>query len=270
VSDPLSPRDSNFDITTNHYWRYHGLEALLECKQPVTDSADEDLFIAVHQICELAFHQMILDLERTLAALATALAQPDPIVGETGETRYFLARVLKLYGVVNQTLPILRTMRAFAEFRTSLGPTSGFQSFQFRHLEIMCGVPTAYWQGGTSDREGRLHPAEVEFERQYGEQVRAWLERHRSHSLTYYYCSLRERAGGELALLRGHSQAAPLLAQLAALEVEQRRFHRNHLALAAQQLEIVGATRGTGGTAFQEYLAKYEREVAPLFPGLQP
>ena len=59
-------------------------------------------------------------------------------------------------------MPILTIMGAFAKFRTSIGPTSGFQSFQFRHLEIMSGV-RQYWEGGTNDAAGQPHVAEVEF-----------------------------------------------------------------------------------------------------------
>jgi tryptophan 2,3-dioxygenase len=77
----LPPLRPDHDLTGNHYWRYHDLEALLACKRPVTASADEDLFISVHQIRELGFHQMILDLDRTLDAFARALdAAPDGVV----------------------------------------------------------------------------------------------------------------------------------------------------------------------------------------------
>jgi tryptophan 2,3-dioxygenase len=34
------------------------------------------------------------------------------------------------------------------------------------------------------------------------------------------------------------------------------------------QLRRVGVEVGTGGTSFRTYLAKYEGELAPLFPGL--
>jgi hypothetical protein len=43
---PLPPLNPNLDATKNHYWNYHDLEALLNCKNPLTASQDEDLFIA--------------------------------------------------------------------------------------------------------------------------------------------------------------------------------------------------------------------------------
>lgn len=93
-------------------------------------------------------------------------------------------------------MPILNTMRAFAEFRTSIGPTSGFQSFQFRHLEIMSGV-RKYWDGWTNDIQGTSHIAETEFNQRYGEQVATWFERYRDRNLGHYYQILLNRAPGD-------------------------------------------------------------------------
>ena len=246
----------------NHYWSYHSLEDLLACKRPVTASQDEDLFIAVHQICELAFHQMILDLERVLEALSA----PD-----RDEAVYFLKRVNKLWRTVNATMPILGGMRAFAEFRTSIGPTSGFQSFQFRRLEVMSGVPR-YWQGGTADAEGQVHVAETAFDERYGTQVADWLAHYRDHCLAHYYGQLLDGAATDaqsaLARLREDDTTAALLTELAAYDRNQLQFHRAHLQLATRQLEIVGVEVGTGGTSFRDYLQTYDKTVAPLFPGL--
>lgn len=274
-AQPLPPLDRDLDVSQNHYWSYHNLEALLSCKKPLTASQDEDLFIAVHQICELAFHQMVMDLERVLEALAVAFnSSLDPIMSDTSEACYFFERVLKLYDVAITTMPILTTMRAFAEFRTTIGPTSGFQSFQFRHLEIMSGVPK-YWDGGTRDGDGNLHVAETEFERRYGAQIAEWCDRHHHHSLTHYYTLMLQRAiaptpAEKLNLLFNHPYASPLLKQMQTYDLLQTRFHRAHLGLAVQQLKIVGVDVGTGGTSFRQYLAKYEAELAPLFPGLTP
>jgi tryptophan 2,3-dioxygenase len=273
--EPLPPLDPDLDVSQNHYWNYHDLEALLSCKKPLTASKDEDLFIAVHQICELAFNQMITDLERVLDAVSIALKdQADSILGNTEEACYFFPRILRLYEIAIQTMPILLTMRAFAEFRTSIGPTSGFQSFQFRHLEIMSGVQR-YWQGGTQDAMGNPHLAETEFDRRYGTDLITWIERHHHHSLTAYYQVLLHRAPGDtqaqkVTSLLQHPQAQPLLKYLNSYDDLQTRFHRAHLGLAIQQLEIVGVEYGTGGTSFRDYLAKYNQQIAPLFPGLAP
>ena len=267
---PLTSSNPDLDVSQNHYWHYHRLDDLLACKQPLTASKDEDLFIAVHQICEIAFHQMILDIERVLDALAEALDK-DSIIGPT-EAHYFFERILRLYEVVLSTMPILSTMRAFAEFRTAIGPTSGFQSFQFRRLEIMSGVRHSYWQGGTKDASGNPHVAETEFERRYGAEIAEWFERYHNHNLAYYYEALLNRVTGSLdekiLSLQNHPHASIILEYITAYDKLQARFHQSHLGLAVQQLKIVGVEIGTGGTSFRDYLAKYNREQAPLFPGL--
>jgi tryptophan 2,3-dioxygenase len=271
TSQPLPLRDPSRDASQNHYWSYHSLPALLACKQPLTDSADEDLFIAVHQVCEIAFHQMVLDLERALGAWRTAMTEPeDGVCDDPAEAVYFLRRVVRLWRTVNTTMPILADMRGFAQFRTSIGPTSGFQSVQFRHIEILSGIGQRYWQGGTADAQGRLHVAETEFDRLYGEQVALWLAAHREHSLAHGWRLLRERlaAAAPPVQAAARERLAPLITLLKDYDTAQAAFHRGHLQLAVVQLERVGAAVGTGGTSFKDYLAKYEREVQPLFEGL--
>lgn len=269
---PLPPLDPAMDASKNHYWTYHSLPDLLACKRPLTASQDEDLFIAVHQVCEIAFHQMIIDLDRVLDALDAALTG-DAVIGDTGEARYFLARVNQLWRTVNTTMPILAGMRAFAEFRTSIGPTSGFQSAQFRRIEIMAGIRQAYWQGGTADAQGRVHVAETEFDRVYGPQVEDWFQAYAGRSLLARWEELVARAAGQapadpVGFLRGHPGAGPLVDALLEFDRMKRAFHRSHLNLAVVQLRRVGVEVGTGGTSFRTYLAKYEQELAPLFPGL--
>ena len=273
VATPMQPLDPAADVSKNHYWTYHRLPTLLACKQPITASVDEDLFIAVHQVCELSFHQMIMDLGRTLAGLREGLGH-DGVIGSLEEPTYFLRRVVQFWRSVNATMPILSGMRGFAEFRTALGPTSGFQSWQFRHIEIMSGVPNRYWEGGTADASGSVHIAESEFDKHYGEQVKLWLADHRDHSLRFYAERLvaHARAAGSTdpaGWLDAHPEAGPFTRVLAAYDRGQLAFHRAHLQLAVVQLARVGVEVGTGGTSFKDYLAKYEAELAPLFPMLR-
>jgi tryptophan 2,3-dioxygenase len=267
AAEPLPQRDPSLDVSQNHYWRYHRLEPLLAAKQPVTDSVDEDLFIAVHQVCEIAFHQMVIDLERGLDALRIAFAEPVDPLGNASEAAYFLRRVIHFWDVVNRTMPILNGMRGFAEFRTGIGPGSGFQSWQFRHVEIMSGVRKVYWKGGTADAEGRPHVAETEFEKRFGSDIQAWLSKHEQHSLLHYWQVLRGR-NSDIAVLRQSDHANELIHLLQRYEAAQKLFHSAHIALAVRQLGIVGVEIGTGGTSFKDYLQTYGREYAPLFAGL--
>jgi tryptophan 2,3-dioxygenase len=274
VAKPMPPIDPTVDYSKNHYWSYHDLPTLLACKRPVTASKDEDLFIAVHQVCEISFHQMIIDLERTLDVCRAGIDAQAGTIGDLTEASYFLQRVVQLWRTVNATMPILSGMRGFAEFRTALGPTSGFQSWQFRRIEIMAGVAKQYWTGGTADAAGNVHIAESEFEKHYGPDVRQWFGRYVSHSLKHYAHVLldiaRRQPGDALAWLDAHPQAGPLARLMEAYDRAQLAFHRAHLQLAVVQLTRVGVETGTGGTSYKDYLAKYEAELAPLFPKLTP
>ncbi len=263
---PLPPLDPAMDASRNHYWTYHSLDTLLACKKPLTAAKDEDLFIAVHQICELAFHQMIIDLGRTLDAFRVALGDARRPIGPTAEAVYFLERVNRMWSSVNATMPILTTMRAFAEFRTSIGPTSGFQSAQFRRLEIMSGIRSIYWQGATADAAGKVHVAESMFDEVYGDQINDWFAAYADHSLKTYCDRLLARA--DLSTLQVDRHARPLLRRLQSYDRAQLAFHRLHLGLAVSQLKKVGVAVGTGGTSPRTYLAKYETLAAPLFPEL--
>lgn len=269
---PLSPLDPTMDAEANHYWSYHGLDGLLACKAPVTASEDEDGFIAVHQICELAFHQMLLDLPRALAALevgfpstATVPQLPALPCAALEDALYFLRRVNRFWRTVNATLPILGDLRAFVEFREALGPTSGFQSAQFRRLELLSGVP-AYWHGGTADEAGTLHVAETAFDARYGAELEALAAQVSGRSLRDY--AERLRRAWDPARCAPESPFHALAQGLLHYQRAQLRFHQAHLAVAKSQLARVGVYTGTGGSAFATYLKRYEEHHGELFPGL--
>jgi len=272
VFTPLPPLDPSMDAEANHYWSYHGLDGRLACKAPVTASEDEDGFIAVHQICELAFHQMLLDLPRALMALeavfpSTASAPLLPALPCTAleDVLYFLRRVNRFWRTVNATLPILGDLRAFVEFREALGPTSGFQSAQFRRLELLSGVP-AYWHGGTADETGKPHVAETAFDARYGAELEALAAEVSGRSLRDYAERLRDAWNPDRCAPESPFYA---LAQgLLRYERAQLRFHQAHLAVAKTQLARVGVYTGTGGSTFDTYLRRYEERHGELFPGL--
>src|ERR687895_251872 len=146
----LPPLRPDHDLAGNHYWRYHDLEALLACKRPVTASADEDLFISVHQICELGFHQMILDLDRTLDAFARALdVAPDGVVGDTGDACYFLRRA---GGDARGNVPPAET--GF-DRRFSAQVAGWFERYRARNLRVLFEALRDRAAGETSEARAR-------------------------------------------------------------------------------------------------------------------
>lgn len=258
-SAQLEPRGDSSAQT--HYWRYHRLFHLLGCKQALTNSMDEDLFITVHQVAELSFHQMILDLDRAL----TALAELRLDAASAGEAAYFLDRVVALYATVNRTVPVLADMRGFVEFRQALGPAGLFQSFQFRRIEIMSGITEPYWRG-PQGATGKPHPAEAAFEANFGVVVEGWLDVYRDNSLRHHYEDLLAAMPGScraarLVALRERPGMRRLLELFKAYDDARLQFHRLRLVVAAHQRAGIGVA----GTSARPS----PREHAPLFAGLE-
>jgi tryptophan 2,3-dioxygenase len=174
-----------------YYHDYLMLDQLLGSQQPLSkkfadsenpEAHDETLFIVVHQAYELWFKQMLHDLNSVLAIFAKDQV-PD---NELGTIVQRLDRIRKIQTTIGTQLDILETMTPmdFLEFRNLLIPASGFQSVQFREIEIKMGLGThnrenidrEFFVGRLSqkDRERLLalenSPSLLKF-------LEAWLER---------------------------------------------------------------------------------------------
>ena len=132
-----------------YYNDYLMLDQLLSSQQPLSkkfadsvdpEAHDETLFIVVHQAYELWFKQMLHDLNSVLAIFAKDKI-PD---NELGTIVQRLDRFRKIQHTIGTQLEILETMTPmdFLEFRSLLIPASGFQSVQFREIEIKMGLGT--------------------------------------------------------------------------------------------------------------------------------
>jgi tryptophan 2,3-dioxygenase len=129
-----------------YYADYLKLAALLAAQQPESarqgrPAHDEMLFIVVHQTYELWFKQILHELDRI---------QPD-FGGDVVEDEYLgrivhgLERINEILKLLIQQLEVLETMTPldFLDFRDFLFPASGFQSTQFRLIEIRLGLSRA-------------------------------------------------------------------------------------------------------------------------------
>ena len=116
------------------YSSYLKLDELLQCQQPISPGPDHDemLFIIIHQVYELWFKEMIHELEYLSKNFA---ANDVPTSYAT------LKRILTILKVQVSQIDVLETMTPlnFKSFRARLESSSGFQSLQFRELEIVLG-----------------------------------------------------------------------------------------------------------------------------------
>jgi len=127
------------------YARYLALDDLLACQHPLSDCDDEMLFIIIHQTKELWLKQMIRELR-----LAKSLVAGDALV----PAYKALARVSRIQAVMTLSWDILSTMTPsdYSRFRSVLGPSSGFQSDQFRTVEYLLGLKDPRFLSYQEDR----------------------------------------------------------------------------------------------------------------------
>lgn len=127
-----------------YYRDYLALDKILDAQTLESDkhgqhAHDEMLFIVTHQAFELWFKQVMFELRSVINALNV------PYVAEAtvATCHARLQRVNKIMELATSQFSILETMTPpdFMDFRAFLNPASGFQSAQFRVLEIALGLP---------------------------------------------------------------------------------------------------------------------------------
>lgn len=126
-----------------HYINYLNLDKILSAQTPLSGSGkeaahDEMFFIIIHQTYELWFKQIIHEIESVMD-----LFKKDKIDEENvGLIVSRIERVNKILQILVKQIDVLETMTSldFLDFRNHLSPASGFQSHQFRKLEVMLGL----------------------------------------------------------------------------------------------------------------------------------
>ena len=126
-----------------HYINYLSLDKILDAQNLVSrekdkEAHDEMLFIIIHQTYELWFKQILHELDSAMVLFRTDKIDERNIGVILSRTD----RVNKIMTTLVGQLDILETMTSldFLEFRDHLSPASGFQSHQFRKLEVMLGL----------------------------------------------------------------------------------------------------------------------------------
>ena len=111
------------------YWDYIHLDTLLTMQNPKTSIKDEKIFIIYHQITELYFQLCLHELEQ--------IAENDAL-----EEDWLIARVTRLVKYFEALISSFDVMvhgmekEQFLQFRMALLPASGFQSAQYRKIEM--------------------------------------------------------------------------------------------------------------------------------------
>lgn len=177
----------NNKYSSIHYQSYLELDKILGAQNPRSravgeEAHEETLFIIVHQVYELWFKQIIHEL-KSVVKLFSENTLDEKNVGIAVQR---FNRVIDIQKLTIDQIHVMETMTPldFLDFRNYLFPASGFQSVQFRLIEILLGLPNeqriTYNNSHYSkvfDDKTKANLAELEDSKNLFELVQDWLER---------------------------------------------------------------------------------------------
>ena len=180
--------DQELKYTTIHYHSYLHLDRILGAQLPRSGDVEEKpaheemLFIIIHQVYELWFKQIKHELDSVLDMFHKDNVHERSI----GTACSRLERIEEILKLLIQQIRVLETMTPldFLDFRNYLFPASGFQSFQFRMVEVMLGLEEKKRLTYNNHHYASVFPKEQQATLQKAtddgslfDVVEAWLER---------------------------------------------------------------------------------------------
>lgn len=238
------------------YADYLGLDQLLAAQRPLSGRHDELLFITVHQVQELWMKLMGKEL-----SLAMAHIRADELRPAFKAT----ARVSRIQRQLVEAWEVLTTMTPhdYLAFRDSLGSSSGFQSWQYRLLEIRMGAREPLYLKPHVHREDIHAPLAAAFAAPslYDEALRLLARRglpvpaavlERDVTRPHEADAGVEAAWAEVYRdAERHFDLYELAEELVDLEDAFQTWRFRHLSTVER---VIGGKRGTGGSAGVRYL----------------
>ena len=258
------------------YWDYIHLDTLLSLQNPKTPLPDEHIFIIYHQITELYFKLSIKALDQLVHQ---ERVDADLFKRQISRINRYFEHLIDSFDVMVDGMD----REEFLKFRMSLLPASGFQSAQFRKIEIMSTdmyklvhaskrtevdphspidvlYNNLYWKSGATElATGKKTLTLRQFEEKYSEEFIRLANEMRTINLWQTFLKLdKERQNDESIRL-----------QLRQYDFNIRvRWPLSHLRSAVRYLDAKPAViEATGGTNWQKYLPPKNQRVT-LFPDL--
>jgi tryptophan 2,3-dioxygenase len=258
------------------YWHYIELETLLSLQKPRTNFPDEEIFIIYHQITELYFKLVLNELEnlsdKKEATSAFFLQRVERVI------RYFQALIASFEVMVDGM-----DAKEFMKFRMALLPASGFQSVQYRKIEmystriqnlveigkreahkndtnVVSCYENIYWKKGAIEiKSGKKTLTLLQFEEKYDKHLIELVEDLKGKTLLDKFESLSP-SDKENKLIRETLRKFDL-----SVNVEWPLAHYKSAVRYLHSKE--GDVGATGGTNWQKYLPpRFQRRI--FFPEL--
>lgn len=255
------------------YWDYIHLETLLSLQNPKTQFPDEKVFITYHQITELYFNLVLWEIEQIVAR-------------EKLDKAFFIARlerIIRYFKNLTDSFDIMTDgmeREQFLKFRMSLLPASGFQSAQYRMIEICSTdmihlvdiqhraameaqsdigqqVEKLYWRSGATElSSGKKTLTLQQFEEKYMKQFQELGMRYRDQNFWKLYIKNFSGDADVISRLREYDLLANVFWPLAHMKSAGRYLHKDPDDIKA-----------TGGTNWQKYLPPRFQKIT-FFPAL--
>jgi tryptophan 2,3-dioxygenase len=255
------------------YWDYIHLDTLLSLQNPKTQFPDEKIFIVYHQITELYFNLILWEIEQ--------IAENEALTEKFFVER--LDRIVRYFQLLENSFAVMvngMEREQFLKFRMSLLPASGFQSAQYRLIEL-CSTDTInlvhsaerealaeysdidqqieklYWRSGATElATGSKTLTLQQFEEKYLKLFRETGMKYRNKNLWKLYETRFKGSADAIARMREFDQLANVLWPLAHLKSAGHYLHRDPEDIKA-----------TGGTNWQKYLPPRFQKII-FFPHL--
>lgn len=260
------------------YWDYIHLDTLLSLQVPKTHFPDEEVFIMYHQISELYF-KLILHEQKQLVA------------NSNQDVTFFtdkINRINQYYKALISSFSIMvrgLDRDQFLQFRMALLPSSGFQSAQYRMIELYATPmellvhpdqrnqfsesDTAetlyehiYWKRGATDiNTGKKTLTLKEFEKRYSPRFLRIAKELKGRTIYHKYLNLPEEVQN-IEKLRTALQKFDLNANV--------NWPLMHMGSAYRYLSKESETlEATGGTNWKSYLPPNFQQII-FFPKVHP
>ena len=255
------------------YWDYIQLDVLLNLQHPRTPIPDENIFIIYHQITELYFKLALQAIEQISFA---PVLTPEVFKTQLKRINNYFRNLINSFEIMVDGMD----KEQFLQFRMALLPASGFQSGQFRKIEICStqlinlvyepqrqGLRGAgldvileqiYWRSGATELStGKKTLTLRQFELKYMGEFLQLATRYQDNNIRARYLQLDAAAQQELIpLLKEYDMNINVRWPLMHYKSAVRYLNRKPEDIAA-----------TGGTNWQKYLPPRNKRIV-FFPEL--
>lgn len=258
------------------YWDFIQVDALLGLQTQRTQLPDEMVFIMYHQINELLFKMILWEMKQ--------ISFTENIKPEKFEMH--LMRVSRYFDMLSNSFDIMgegMEVAQYMKFRDTLTPASGFQSAQYRMIEIAStelinlidfrfrktidrdtpyehAFDNMYWQAaGLDHKTGKKNKLMVNFEDKYKKELIEWMKEFNTVNLWTKFKELPEAYQKNTALInamRHYDHTVNI------------DWVMHHYDAAAKYLDSGKVNvEATGGSDWHKYMhPRYQRRI--FFPEL--